>query len=210
LYESNDSGGKEMTFLKRSTFRPWLIKGVVSLLFLSFALLIVPSALAHTRVEVGPYAIVVGWFVEPPVVGERNAVTIEVTKDEQPVLGVDGSLDIEFLYGGRTFRANLNQTDTIGLYTAEIFPTVRGQYAVRVFGEIEEISIDEILEPEEVFPASRIQFPEPEPDMRELVQRIEFLESELQSARLASYIGIGVGAAGLIIGAIGFILQRRN
>ena len=29
-------------------------------------------ALAHTRVEVGPYAFVIGWLQEPPIVGERK------------------------------------------------------------------------------------------------------------------------------------------
>ena len=32
------------------------------------------AALAHSRVEVGPYTIVVGWEKEPVIVGERNAM----------------------------------------------------------------------------------------------------------------------------------------
>ncbi|MCA9930326.1 MAG: hypothetical protein KC419_17705 [Anaerolineales bacterium] len=186
-----------------------------SLLFILFffaglAIRQVQPALAHTRVEVGPYAIVVGWLVEPPVIGERNAVIIEVTENEVPVTGVEAALDMEFLYGGATFRANLNPTETPGLYTAEIFPTVRGQYAVRFFGKINEVEIDEVLEPEEVFPASRIQFPEAQPDPRDLQQQITLLESELASARTLTFAGLGIGAGGLLVAIAALLLGRRR
>ena len=170
----------------------------------------VRSVLAHTRVEVGPYAIVVGWLLEPPVIGERNAVTVEVHEDDVPVAGVEATLDAEFMYGGQVFRANLNPTETPGMYTAEIFPTVRGQYAVRLFGSIGDLEIDEVLEPEEVFPASRIQFPEAQPEPRDLQQQITMLEVEVQSSRTLAMIGLGVGALGVLVGAIGLITGRRR
>ena len=53
------------------------------------------TALAHTRVEVGPYVIVIGWLQEPPIVGERNALTIEITENEQPVTDAEATLDVE-------------------------------------------------------------------------------------------------------------------
>ncbi len=170
----------------------------------------VRSVLAHTRVEVGPYAIVVGWLVEPPVIGERNAVTIEVHEGDVPVAGVEAALDAEFMYGGQVFRANLNPTNTPGLYTAEIFPTVRGQYALRLFGSIGDLEIDEVLEPEEVFPASRIQFPEAQPEPRELQQQIVMLEAEVQAARTLAMIGLGVGVIGLLVGVFTIIAGRRR
>lgn len=170
----------------------------------------VHSALAHTRVEVGPYAIVIGWLVEPPVVGERNAVIIEVTEADAPVIGVEAALDMEFLYGGAAFRANLNPTNTPGLYTAELFPTVRGQYVVRLFGTIGDLTIDELLEPEEVFPASRIQFPEAQPEPRDLQQQITLLKSELQSARTLAFVGLGFGVVGLAAGILGILMGRRH
>jgi len=166
--------------------------------------------LAHTRVEVGPYAIVVGWLVEPPVVGERNAVTIEIHEDDVPVTGVEATLDAEFIYGGQVFRANLNPTETPGLYTAEIFPTVRGQYTVRLFGSIGDVEIDEALEPEEVFPASRIQFPEAQPDPRQLQLQITMLEAEVQLARTLALVGLVAGVVGLLVSAAVIILGRRS
>lgn len=163
---------------------------------------------AHTRVEIGPYAVVVGWRTEPPIIGERNAITIEITEGGEPVEDAEATLDVELLYAGRTFRVNLSPTATPGLYMAELFPTVRGQYEVRFFGTLGELEIDETLEPEEVFPASRIQFPEPQPDPRDLQQQIEVLSNQLQTARTAAFVGIGVGALGLFI-AVFSLLRRR-
>lgn len=166
------------------------------------------SVLAHTRVEIGPYAVVVGWLVEPPIIGERNAITVAITREDQPVEGVEATLDVELLYAGLSFRTNLNPTETPGLYTAEIFPTVRGQYAVRLFGSLEEMAVDEVIEPEEVFPADRIQFPEPQPDPRQLQVEIASLESELQTARTLALAGVGIGALGLIVAAFGLFRRR--
>lgn len=83
---------------------------------------------AHGSTTVGPYTLIVGWVNEPPLVSERNAVLLIVTNEEtgEPVTGVEASLDAEVIYGGKTFRANLNPTTTPGEYTLELIPTVRG------------------------------------------------------------------------------------
>lgn len=184
----------------------WLTAVCLSLLLLG---LIRQTALAHTRVEVGPYAIVVGWLAEPPIVGERNALTIEITEDEAPVTGAEAALDVELVYAGNIFRTNLNPTETAGLYTAELFPTVRGQYTARLFGSLGETEIDVELEPEEVFPASRLHFPEPQPDPRELEQEITSLQNELQSARTLAYVGMGVGLLGILLAGVSLLRQRK-
>lgn len=184
---------------------------LVTAVFLAIILLTsnTTTTLAHTRVEVGPYAIVVGWLVEPPIVGERNAITIEISEDEAPVADAESDLRVELVYGGQTFRTNLNPTEEPGFYTATIFPTVRGQYAVRLFGTLGAMEIDETIEPEEVFSADRIQFPEPLPDTRELQRQIITLEDELQTTRTFSYIALAVGLLGVII-AVAAILKSRN
>src|SRR5262245_10721508 len=71
-------------------------------------------ARAHTRIEVGPYALVFGWEKEPPVVGDRNALVIQVTQDDQPVTGLEASLTLEVAYAGRTYHANLEPAGTPG------------------------------------------------------------------------------------------------
>jgi hypothetical protein len=196
-------------FLRR-WFRSLLIP--VALTFV-LAIVTVRPALAHSRVEVGPYTVVVGWKTEPPVVGERNSLTIEVSERETPVQGLEAILNAELLYGGRSFRMNLSPSPTPGLYTAELFPTVRGQYTVRLFGSIGDLEVDEIVEPEEVFPASRIQFPEPLPDPRDMQEdfqaNIADLESQLQTARLLAAVGLGVGLLGVVLAVASLLRQRR-
>ncbi|MBK8901036.1 MAG: hypothetical protein IPM53_07630 [Anaerolineaceae bacterium] len=168
----------------------------------------IQTALAHTRVEVGPYAIVVGWLQEPPIVAERNALTIEISEDEQPVTGAEATLDAEVLYAGRTWRVNLNPTETPGLYTATLFPTVRGLYTVRLFGTLPNTDVDVQVDPEEVLPASNLHFPQPLPDTIALQEQVDQLQAELQTARTLAYIGSGVGLLGVLLGVAG--LLRRG
>jgi hypothetical protein len=181
---------------------------VTLLLALSVTLTVVPRALAHTRVEIGPYAVVVGWLEEPAIVGERNAFTIEVSEDDAPVEGLAATLNVEVVYAGRTFRTDLNTTPTPGHYTAEIFPTIRGQYSVRLFGMINDLAVDEVIEPEEVFPAARIQFPEAQPDSFALQAEVVDLEAELQTARTLVFVSLGVGLLGVAL-AVYSLLRRR-
>ncbi|MCA9945656.1 MAG: hypothetical protein H6656_21945 [Ardenticatenaceae bacterium] len=167
------------------------------------------TALAHTRVEVGPYAFVIGWLQEPPIVGERNALTLEVTKDEQPLSGAEATLDVEVLYAGRTWRVNMNPTETPGLYTAVLFPTVRGTYTTRIFGTLEDTEIDVELDPEEVLPANTLQFPQPLPDTIALQEQVDQLQTELQTARTWSFIGVAGGGLGILLGLVG-LLRRKS
>ena len=167
------------------------------------------TALAHTRVEVGPYAIVIGWLQEPPIVGERNALTLEITEDEQPVSGAEATLDVEVLYAGRTWRVNMNPTTTPGLYTATLFPTVRGVYTTRLFGTLGSTEVDVELDPEEVMPASNLQFPQALPDTITLQEQVNQLQAELQAARTWAFVGNGAGLFGIVLGLVG-LLRRKS
>ncbi|NJN53621.1 MAG: hypothetical protein HC804_02005 [Anaerolineae bacterium] len=190
--------------------RRWLLVSVTAVLLASWLLFTaVPAAHAHVRVEVGPYALVVGWLAEPPVVGERNSITVEISEDEQPVLDAATTLDAELKYGAESFRANLNPTAVPGLYTVDIFPTVRGQYAVRLFGSLGETEIDETIEPEEVFPAANIQFPEPMPDAREVQKEVVALEAQLQSTRTLTYAALVMALIALLLAAVLLFTRRK-
>lgn len=166
-------------------------------------------ALAHTRIEVGPYAVVLGWTNEPVIVGERNAILIEVTRDGTPINGLEGSLDVQVLYAGHTFIGNLSPTGTPGMYHVEIYPTVRGQYQIQLSGMIEDTPIDETVEPEEVLSPNVLQFPEVQPDAVDLQNRIDGLEAQLQTAYTLAIAGIVLGVLGLG-GAVFGILARRK
>jgi hypothetical protein len=176
----------------------------------AFSLLLVTAdaVLAHDRVEVGPYVLIVGWENEPPVVGDRNFLVIDITKAGEPVEQVEATLDLRVLYGGRTFTANLNPTSTPGHYRVDMYPTVRGQYTVEFTGLIEDLEVDIQSEPEEVLPASAIQFPEAPLETSALQTEIDDLASQLQTARLLAIAGIVVGVIGIAVGAAGLLLKR--
>lgn len=179
-------------------------------LFFTFGILLMTTnvALAHDRVEVGPYVVIIGWENEPPVVGDRNNLVIDITKDGEPVEEVEATLDLRVLYGGLTFTANLNPTSTPGHYRVDMYPTVRGQYILEFTGVIEDMEVDFEAEPEEVLPASALQFPEVPPETAELQTEIDNLAGQLETARLLAIAGIVVGVIGITVGVAGLVLKR--
>ena len=182
---------------------------VILLLAGLLALTPAPAALAHSRIEVGPYTIVVGWENEPVIVGERNAIVLQITEGDTTVAGAEGTLDLALEYAGRTFRANLAPaTGQPGWYRAEVFPTVRGQYTVHLSGAIGDTTLDERVEPEEVADGAVLQFPEAAPDTRELDQHVADLEARLSTAYALAIGGIAAGIVGIGLAAYS-ILRRR-
>jgi hypothetical protein len=180
---------------------------ILSLLLAALAVF-VQQALAHARTEIGPYVVVIGWVDEPPVVGQRNALYLEVSRDGEPVTGVEATLDAEIGYGGRTMRANLNPAEVPGTYTATFVPTVRGQYDVRLFGAIEDTAVDQVVQPEEVGDGAMLYFPEPLPDSRALQQQVEQLESDLSTARILTLVALAAAVAAVALGALSLARKR--
>ncbi|WP_245575165.1 hypothetical protein [Meiothermus rufus] len=68
-----------------------------------FALLVVlllsTSALAHERVEVGPFVFAVGQVNEPSMAGEINGLDLIIRRkaDNSPVVGVEKNLTVEVI-----------------------------------------------------------------------------------------------------------------
>jgi hypothetical protein len=167
-------------------------------------------ALAHTRAEIGPYVLILGWENEPVIVGERNALLIEITQDGVPVEGLEGTIDLTVFYAGRSFIGLLAPTDEAGIYKTEIFPTQRGQYEVQLRGQIGAETFDLILEPEEVLPGDVLQFPEAQPAPVELQSEIDDLQAALASARNVAYAGLGVGLIGLLLAVFTLVRSGRS
>lgn len=169
-----------------------------------------PLILAHESTTIGPYTLIVGWVNEPPIIGERNAILLIVSNTEsgEPISGVEASLDAEVIYGGKTFRANLNPTTTAGEYHLDLIPTVRGLYNLHLFGTIGDTEVELTLEPEEVFGADRLQFPEAEPDSFALEETIVNLEEQLQQTRTLAFVGIVVGILGIGVGVMSLLRKQ--
>jgi len=121
--------------------------------------------LAHESVTVGDYTLEIGWVNEPPVVGQQNAVVVNVfntsSGKEVPVEDVSG-LTVNISYGGQSKTLTLQPLgeDTPGQFIAPILPTVPGQYTIILGGKLGDTDVNSVeVEPEEVQPADTLQFP---------------------------------------------------
>jgi len=119
-------------------------------------------ALAHESITAGNYTLEVGWLSEPPVVGQQNAIVVNVltSSDEQPMEDVS-ALTVMISYGGQDKTLTLQPLgeDTPGQFIAPLLPTVPGQYTVKLGGTLGDAAVDASAEPEEVQPADTLQFP---------------------------------------------------
>ena len=135
--------------------------GLVSLiaLLLNFQL-----ALAHETVTVGDYEIEYGWLEEPAIVGQQNAIIVNVSNassgEAQPVEDVS-SLTVTVSYGGQSKTLTLQPLgeDTPGQFVAPILPTVAGTYTLIFGGKLGDTDVSVEVEPEEVEGADTLQFP---------------------------------------------------
>ena len=118
--------------------------------------------LAHESVTVGDYTVEIGWVNEPPLVGQQNAIVVNVstTSDEQPVEDVSG-LTVAVSYGGQNKTLTLQPLgeDTPGQFVAPILPTIPGQYTVNLGGKLGDTDVKVDVQPEEVRAADILQFP---------------------------------------------------
>ena len=119
-------------------------------------------ASAHTTIHVGDYDVEVGWVDEPPVVGQRNAVVVNVSNTKAADAAVDISkLTVSVNYGGETKTLTLQplSEDTTNQYIGPILPMVAGQYTVQLRGQLDNTNISSDVQPEEVVPADTLAFP---------------------------------------------------
>jgi hypothetical protein len=143
------------------------------LLSVCAAVLFFHSVSAHQIVTIGSYQVEIGWLDEPPVVGERNAIILNVapaganstsatTSSAAPSEPVDISgLKVEVLYGGESKMLSLQplSEDSQGQYLAPILPTRPGKYTVRLSGALGTPPASAEVQPEEVQTADVLQFP---------------------------------------------------
>ena len=121
-------------------------------------------AFAHEGVTVGDYEIEIGWVNEPPIVGQQNALVVNVTNtsssDAQPVEDAS-ALTVTISYGGQSKTLTLQPLgeDTPGQFVAPLIPTVAGEYMVALGGKLGDTDVSAEIHPEEVVPADILQFP---------------------------------------------------
>ena len=161
-----------------------------------FALLLtVQTAFAHTSITAGNYTIEIGWVNEPAIVGQQNAIVVNVStiSDNKPVENVSG-LIVAVSYGDQSKTLTLQPLgeDTLGHFIAPILPTIPGQYTITLGGKLGDTSVGAQVQPEEVQSADILQFP-----VVEVVQPAVSTDWLAWLGALLGLIGIGLGVTAL-------------
>jgi hypothetical protein len=173
--------------------------------FILFAALVnVQPALAHTPVSDGTYTIEVGWTDEPPVVGQRNAVVINVSDSANADAAIDISmLVVDVSYGGQTKTLTLQplSEDSKNQYVAPILPSVAGKYTIKLSGMLGKTAISNSVDPEEVQGAEVLTFPNPTANNTSQ-------SSSLSAGTWLAIAALIVGLAGLVLGFLAFQKSR--
>ena len=165
------------------------------------------AAFAHEDRETGGYKLVVGFLHEPAYEGERNAVSLRVTKEsedeqEEPtakaghaqhepetvaVEGLQDTLQVEVTHVPSNVSATMDLRAVYndpGHYAADLIPTSPGHYRFRFFGVIEGEAIDATFDSragggnfDDVQVASAIHFPDAVASPRELESAVRGLQA---------------------------------
>ena len=172
------------------------------------------TALAHEQRDVEGYSMVVGFIDEPVFTGQKSGLEFGVTQDEEPVEGLEETLQAEVTFEGETRELPLSaRFGEPGWYQSVFFPTAAGPYTFRIHGEVDGTAIDESFTsgPEtfsEVQDVTGGQFPVVFPATGDLVRDAEAGAGAATTATIA----LVLGGAGLLAGlvAIGLSLARRS
>jgi hypothetical protein len=187
-------------------------------LALAFALTLLATqlAFAHERRTVGKYDLVVGWLNEPAYANQPNAISLTVTNTDtkKPVEGLDQTLKAEVIVGAKSMPVDLTASDeTPGLYIGNLIPTRVGGYIFHFTGKIENQTIDEQFESgpntfDDVQDSAALQFPDKVLSPNDIVANLKAAQDTAASAQTLAYVGIGVGALGLIVGGLALIRRK--
>jgi hypothetical protein len=182
------------------------VRGVLAALLGPLLLLYGPqAALGHEQRDVAGHSFVVGFADEPVFTGQKSGLEFFVTLSEQPVEGLEQTLQAEVIYQDQRRDLPLSpRFGEPGWYESIFFPTAAGPYTFRIFGDLAGQQIDEEFTsgPEtfsEVEEQTSGQFPV------ELAPPAELSEDARRGAEAADQVllALALGGAGLVAGVIG-------
>ncbi len=180
------------------------------------------SALAHEHRTIGggKYDVTVGWDAEPAYSGEKNAASLRVaaagSDPPQPIEGAEKTLKVQVKQGAATrefpLRAVFGQK---GYYVADFVPTRAGDYQWVFTGSINGDAVNETFDTadgkfDKVSPIQDLQFPLVSGDTAQISAATAAAQSDAQSARSLAYVGIGLGALGLLAGLAAWARRPRT
>jgi hypothetical protein len=216
-------------------FRKLTRSRIPAALFALFALAVLSAtALAHERREVGSSTLVVGFLTEPAFESQANAASVRITStgSGESITGLEETLEIEITHQA-TGESVVTELDTRfgdpGHYVFHFVPTAPGQYEFRVFGEINEESVDETFVSgpgtfSNVEPLADIQFPLKLASAREVENAARGAQesadqalvdsdnagSTASTALVFAIVGASAGLAGAGLGIAAFQAARKR
>jgi hypothetical protein len=183
----------------------------------AFALLValiafpVSAAFAHGHVEVGDYEIVIGFHNEPAYQSDLNGIEFFVTntKTEEPVMGLEDTLQLEITYGASTRELPVSaQWGQDGAYIGYVIPTEAGDYTAHIWGTIEGTPVDvSMTSSPETFGSIKVKgdiaFPQAEVTSAELKAQADTATQQAATAAQSAQTALIVGIVGAVLGVIG-------
>lgn len=195
------------------------------------------TAEAHTTVHVEQYEIEVGWDVEPPVVGFRNAIIYEISENPSEglktgVINAFKNLESTIRMGGATKTLDIDSDPRPGHYLSKIIPTKTGSLLIELNGDINGVPVNIEVPIEDVESTAILDFPQSsgsssgqdvtalknamsslQKDVTDIKSKIGGLDSSAgdistQAAYNFGVFGLSLGAAGVILAIIAMIKRK--
>jgi len=194
-------------------------------------------AYAHTSVQVEQYQVEVGWNVEPPVVGFRNAIVYEISESPSEglktgVINAFKNLESTIKMGGVSKVLDISSDPRPGHYFSNIIPTKTGSLVIELKGDINGVPVDIEIPVEDVESTAVLDFPQSsssssgqevaalknamssiQKDVIDIKSKIGGIDSSsgeinTQDAYNFGVFGLSLGAAGVILAIIAMIKRK--
>ena len=192
------------------------------------------SVYAHTTVHVEQYEIEVGWDVEPPVVGFRNAIVYEISTSpsegvKDGVINAFKNLQSTIRMGGVTKVLDINSDPRPGHYFSKIIPTKTGSLVIELKGEINGVPVDIEIPIEDVETTAVLDFPPSsgsssgqevaalknalsslQKDVTNIKSKVGGVDVVVNDGKAYDFaiFGLSLGAAGVILAIIAMIKRK--
>ena len=229
----------------RTRFRALFVAGAFAgSLLLSLA----PIVAAHGHTTASGFNFVIGWAGEPAFVGQPNAAQLFVyDADDKPITDIPAdAISVVVSTGGQDSSSfSLSPAfdveegyGTPGEYSADVIPTVPGDYTFHFTGTIHGTAIDVSMTSSDstfdgVVAPSDLEFPVKQPTLTEVGTRLDRIDGRIDALQAAApppnaipdaqaaaataqsqanqalQIGALLGGAGLVIAVIALALALR-
>jgi hypothetical protein len=172
------------------------------------------AAFAHEEREVGDYSLEVGFIDEPVFTGQKSGLEFFVMQGEEPVEGLEATLEAEVTYGSQTRDLGISpRFGEAGAYESVFFPTAAGPYTFRIYGELGGQAFDQSFtsSPDgfgEVRDLSGGQFPVQFPSTGDIVADAEAGAAAATQATIALVLAV-IGLLAALV-ALGLTVARRS